>query len=211
MALTRFILVPSGPNTVPWEIQAQPSTTLPYPDSADPYHILWWSHFPPYVVADLFSWPNPTAGTINLDLEIAGSILNHDGLDIVFDVWERTVLSRTDNMDTVWWQQKGSATSTSDPANLLRTQALHQRFHRYVSRYDFVRGIDNEISDLTPRYSQLTDAEFLHYFNTHSPQTLPWRMWTMSINIVSSVVSALRWRKLLKDYMLQEPPLLIPI
>ena len=55
------------------------------------------------MVADLFSWPNPTAGTINLDLETAGSILNHDGLDIVFDVWERTVLSRTDNMATMWW------------------------------------------------------------------------------------------------------------
>ena len=59
---------------------------------------------------------------------MAGSVLHHNGVASCFDVRELTVLSMTENMATMWWQRKGSATLTSAPAHLLRTQALHQRF-----------------------------------------------------------------------------------
>ena len=104
------------------------------------------------------------------------SVLYHIYVAICFGVQECKVLSRTENMATMWWQRKCSATSTSSPAHFLRSQALHQQFHSYIPLYDSVRGIDIEISDLPSRSALLSDAKLLHYFNTHLSQPLSWQM-----------------------------------
>ena len=158
----------------------------------------------------MVSWSNPMGGTTNSDLEMAGSVLHHDGFANCFGMQECIVLSRTYNMATMWWQSKGSATSTSALPHLLQTQSLHQQFHRYVPRHDFVRGVGNGISDLPSRSAHLTDAELLHHFNAHSPQPLPWRMWTPYSKSVSCEISALRRRPLLGVFLVQEPPPPIP-
>ena len=136
------------------------------------------------MVTELVSWSNTTGGTKNSYLELNGSVLHHDGVAILFDVRERKVLYRTDKMSTMWWQHKGYATSTSAPTHFLRTQDLQQRFHHYVPWHEFVRGKENDISDLPSNSTHPTDARILQYFSTHSPQTLLWKMWTPSINIV---------------------------
>ena len=47
--------------------------------------------------------------------------------------------------------RKGSTTTNSVPAYLLRAQALHQRFHCYVYHIDFIKGEHNDISDIPSR------------------------------------------------------------
>ena len=93
---------------------------------------------------------------------------------------ERTTLARRDNTVGLWRKQKGSATCTSAPAHLLRLQAMHQRFHRYVPCVDFVSGFDNLISDRPSRSADLTDNQLLTYLETNFPQPLPWRLWNPS-------------------------------
>ena len=80
-----------------------------------------------------------------------------------FVVKEQTTLARTDNTAGLWWQLKGSSTSTSAPAHLLQLQAMHQRFHCYATRVDFVSGVDNRISDRPSRSEDLTDNQLLAY------------------------------------------------
>ena len=95
----------------------------------------------------LVSWKNPQ-GTVNKsELELAGGIIHSDCVAQCFVVTDRTVFSRTDNTSGLWWQRKGSATCTYAPAHLLRLQAMHQRFHRYVPRIDLSSGVDNVIFD----------------------------------------------------------------
>ena len=77
-------------------------------------------------------------------------------------VTERTTLAHTNNTAGLWWQRKGSATCTSSPAHLLQLQAMHQRSYRYVSRVDFVSGVDNLIYDRPSRSSDLTDNQLLN-------------------------------------------------
>ena len=103
------------------------------------------------------NWTNPQ-GTVNdSELELAGGVVHSDCVAQCFVVMERTILARTDNTAGLWWQRKGSATCTSAPAHLLRLQAIHQRFHHYVPRVDFISRVDNLISDWTSRVADLTD------------------------------------------------------
>ena len=124
----------------------------------------------------------------------------------MFVVTERTTLSRTDNTAGLWWQRKGSATCTSAPAHLLRLQAMHQRFHRYVPRIDFFSGVDNLISDRPSRSSDLTNNQLLAYLETNFPQPLPWRLWTPPPKLASGIASALRQKTSERGCLLAEPP-----
>jgi hypothetical protein len=46
---------------------------------------------------------------------------------------------------------KGSTTTDSAPAYLLRIFGIHQRFHRYVPRFDYLPGKSNPIADALSR------------------------------------------------------------
>ena len=59
---------------------------------------------------------NPFGSLTNSDLELAGGLLHLEALANNFDVRELTILSKTDNLATLYWQQKGyhhSSTGTS--------------------------------------------------------------------------------------------------
>ena len=61
------------------------------------------------------------------DLELAGGLLHLDALSHCFDIRERTVLSKGDNLSTRFWERKGSTTSDKPPAYLLRLFGMHLR------------------------------------------------------------------------------------
>ena len=140
--------------------------------------IVYRMPFPPEIRKQLVSFDNPGGKINNSELELVGSLLHHDAVVQNFDVRERTLASHADNTPTIYWQRKGAVTSVSAPARLLRLQALHQRRHRYVPRHDFIAGEDNKLADDASRLTHLTDAQFLHHFNTTYPQHLPWQLWT---------------------------------
>ena len=118
---------------------------------------------------------------------------------------ERTVFSQTENTAGFWWQRKGSATCTSAPAHLLRLQAMHQRFHRYIPRIDFVRGVENLISDRPSCSLDLTDNQLLAFLDTNFPQPLPCRLWKPPPKIVCGIASALQQKTYERGCLLAEP------
>ena len=104
----------------------------------------------------LFISANPNGTISNQDLELAGWLLYLKALSKSFNIWERTVLSKTDNLNTLFCQRKGSATTTNAYARLLRLFFIHQCFHRYVPQHDYLVGPSNPIADALSREFALT-------------------------------------------------------
>ena len=81
---------------------------------------------------------NPTGTITNSDLELTGGLLHLDCLAQTFDTREQTIVSKGDNLNTMFWEQIGSTTIDSAPAYLLQMFGIHQRFHRYVPCFDYL-------------------------------------------------------------------------
>jgi hypothetical protein len=167
--------------------------------------ILWRAPFPKDVVQDLVSHSNPSGQITNSDLELAATIIQHDVAAHQFDIRERTIASGSDNTPAVAWQRKGSTTTTSAPAYLLRLQALHQRFHRYSHYVFYIPGPINVMADDCSRLFNLSDAELLTLFNTLYPQKISWRLVQPRKEMLASVISALRRQRVDPASFLHEP------
>ena len=107
-----------------------------------------------------------------------------------FDLRERTINTGSDNTPTIYWQRKGSTTTTKNPAELLRIQALHQRHHCYCSLFSHIPGPINAMADDTSRLWNLSDSQLLAYFNATYPQQLPWRLCRLHPETKSALISA---------------------
>ena len=107
------------------------------------------------------------------------------------DIRERTVLSKTDNLAALFWQRKGSTTTTKAPSHLLRLFGMHQRFHRYVPRHDYQPGATNPMADDASRLFHLADPAFLSFFNSNHKQKQHWKHVQPLPQLISAVTSAL--------------------
>jgi hypothetical protein len=99
---------------------------------------LWRSPFPAKVTRQLVSTDNPEGRINNSDLELAGSVGQHDILCQLADVADVTVHNCFDNISMVFWQRKGSATTVGPAAYLLHLQALHQRHYHFALLHDYI-------------------------------------------------------------------------
>jgi len=194
-----------------WRLSPNDSTDLQPVYPREPVPIVWRVAFPSTITARLVSSSNPHGTINNSELELVGALLHDDVAAQCFDVRERTLRSATDNVATLHWYRRGSVTTTSPTATLLRHKAMHQRFHRYLSLKDYVPGPLNSLADDASRLHHLSDAELLSHFNRSYPQALPWHLFPLPSAMLSTVTSALRKRKLPLASFLQEPPPLQPI
>ena len=103
-------------------------------------------------------------------MELAGGTLNLEALVQSFDVQERTVLRKTDNLNTLFWSRAGSATTDKVPTHLLCLFGIHQRFHRYIPPHDYLAGPSNPIADALSRDFNL---EWATLMNTLQPYITP--------------------------------------
>ena len=167
--------------------------------------IIWRYRWPQDIIDSLVTESNPSGTISNSDLELAGGLLHLDAIAQYYDVRERTILSKTDNLATLYWQRKGSATTIKPPAYLLRLFGIHQRFHRYVPRHDYISGISNPMADDASRLFHLTDSQFLNYFLQKFPQHTSFRLVQIPSAILSCVTSALRKKMCPLESLLVEP------
>ena len=196
-----------GQTSTPRELPPQPSTARPSPKPTGAHPIVWRMRLPKDIVESLVSWKNPQGTVNNSELELSGGVFHSDCVDQCFMVKEWTTLARINNTVGLWLKRKGSATCTSAPAHLLRLQAMHQRFHRYVLCIDLVSGVDSLISDLSSHSSNLTYNQLLTYLETNFPQMLLWQLWTPPSKLASGIASALRWKTSERGCLLANPPL----
>ena len=167
--------------------------------------LLWRLKWPQDIIDSLVTEDNPTGSISNSDLELAGGLLHLEAICQAFDVRERTLLSKTDNLATLFWERKGSSTTNKVPAYLLRLFGIHQRYHRYVPRHDYQPGLSNPLADDSSRLFHLTNKELLTHFNSTYPQKNTFRLWTPSRRMTSAVISALRKQQCKPESLLVEP------
>ena len=157
--------------------------------------LLWRSPFPQWVRDRLVSFSNPSGDINNSDLELAGSIAHNDILAQTADITEKTTHNCYDNTAAVYWQRKGAATTLGPAAFLLRLQAFHQRFFRYVPLRDYIPGCQNVMADFLSRRWDLSDAALLAHFNAHFPQRRCWRICHLRREMSSALTLALSRRR----------------
>ena len=90
--------------------------------------------------------------------------------------------------------------------HLLRLHGIHQRLHRYVPHHDYIPGPTNPIADAASRLFDLTDTEFLAYFDTHFPQKMPYKLVHLPQQTTSLVISALLRKMFNAASLTIEPP-----
>ena len=151
------------------------------------YRVQW----PPEVTSQLITDNNPNGTVTNSDLELAGGLLHLHATAQSYDVRERTLNNKTDNLATMFWQRKGSASTDKAPAHLLRLHGIHQRLHRYVARHDYMPGPSNPMADDASRLFNLSDSNFLSHFNSTYAQNQPYKLVTLPPQVISCVISAL--------------------
>ena len=153
--------------------------------------LAWQFQWPQHIVRCLVTDDNPRGTITNSDLELAGGLLHLDALTQCFDIRERTVLSKGDNLSTTFWERKGSTTSDKPPAYLLRLFGIHQRIHRYIPRFDYISGSSNHIADALSRQFDKPLSHLISSLSSYLPQNIGCQHWTPSKPIVSAVISAL--------------------
>jgi hypothetical protein len=109
--------------------------------------LVWRYRWPDFISSWLVTADNQHGSIMNSDLELAGGLLHLDALSQCFDIWERTVLSKEDNLSTTFWERRGITSTNSPPAYLLCLFGMHQSFHQYVPRFDYISGPSNPITD----------------------------------------------------------------
>ena len=181
------------------------------PTAAPHAPLLWRYQWPADIIANLVSSSNPHGTITNSDLELAGGLLHLEAIAHYYDVRERTVLSKTDNLATLFWQRKGNATTAAAPSFLLRLFGIHQRYHRYVPRHDYISGKSNPMADDSSRLFHLTDIQFLSHFNSQFPQNKSFHHVHLPSATISAVISALRMKTSPLESLLVAPPAPIPI
>ena len=71
--------------------------------------------------------------------------------------------------------------------------------------HDYISGTSNPLADDASRLFHLTDAQLLTYFSTTYPQKEPFRLATVSPQLLSGVISALRNKPSKVESLLVEP------
>jgi hypothetical protein len=137
--------------------------------------LLWRSPFPRAIQERLVSFENPAGDINNSELELAASVAQHDILAQKIDIRESTIHNSSDNVATVWWQRKGSTSSSGPTARLLRLQSLHQCHSCYVPLFDCIAGKSNAMPDACSRLWHLSDVQLLAYFELTFPRNQPWQ------------------------------------
>ena len=182
-----------------------PVDHIPHRQGYHHWPVIWRYQWPKHITDNLVTEHNPHGTITNSDLELAGGLLHLQAIAQSFDVRERTVLSKTDNLAALYWQRKGSATTTKCPHYLLRLFGLHQRFHRYVPRHDYLSGPSNPIADALSRLFHLNNSQLLQHLTTRHPQTKPFQLVPIDPAVISSVISALQTKPSKLESLLVEP------
>lgn len=127
--------------------------------------IMWRHPFPETVRNALITADRPDGSFSISDLELAALVAHKDVLVHHDAVAKKTIWTATDNRAALSWSDKGSSTSHSARAYLLRLNSLHQRRYRYVSMHNDIAGKTNVMADDASRLWGMSDSELLSHFH----------------------------------------------
>ena len=167
--------------------------------------VVWRYQWPECITSRLVCDSNPNGTITNSDLELGGGLFQLEALVQSFDVRERTALSKGDNLNATFWERKGSTTTNSPPAYLLRLFGMHQRYHRYVPRFDYISGASNPVADALSRCFHLSWPELISQLSPHLCQKRGYQVWTPPPAFASAIISALLRKQSPRESVLVAP------
>ena len=150
--------------------------------------IVWRLRWPRRIADLLITNANPNGTITNSDLELVGGLLHLEALAQTFDVRERTVLSKTDNLNALFWERKRSETMEKAPAHLLHLFGIHQHCHRCVPRHNCLSGPSNLVADALSRNFERGWAELMASLEGHFPPESGHQVWKPSPKFVEAVL-----------------------
>ena len=159
------------------------------------YHhrpVIWTYQWPKALQDQLITELNLNGTITNSDLELVGGLLHLQAICQEFDGQESTILSKTDNLATLFWQHKGSATTKICPHFLLRLFGIHQQHHRYVPRYDYLSCTSNPIANILSHLFSLTNTQLVQFISSYHKQSKPFQLVTIEPKVISAVICALQ-------------------
>jgi hypothetical protein len=166
---------------------------------------LWRSLFPLKVARKIIATVNPVRKINNSDLELVGSVAQHNILSQLVDLQDITIHNCCKNTSTVYWQRKGLATTTGPAAYLLRLQTIHQCHYGYAPLHDYIPGEFHLMVDVASRSGNLTDLELIAFFESKFPQTLPWKLCQLHNPMSSALTCALLMRRSKPESLFSAP------
>ena len=152
---------------------------------------MWRQQWPKHTQDSLGTTNNPIDTITNYKLELSGGLLHLQAIYQDYDARERTLLSKTVNLTTLFRQHKGSATTNKCPHYLLILFGIHQRYHRYVPHHDYFSGPSNAIADDSSRLFHLSNKQFLQYMSSNYKHPKHYHLLTINPAVISAVTSAL--------------------
>jgi hypothetical protein len=162
-----------------------------FPSDAGLRPMVWRQAFPPLIRSKLVSTDNPAGQLTNSDLELAGTTAHLDIATTYLPTFHQTLSVLSDNTPAVAWQLKGSTTTNTATAYLLRIQALHQRHFQYHPTFDHIAGTANAMADIASHHFDLSDTELLSLLNSRFPQTTSWSLFPLRSVLNFALESAL--------------------
>jgi hypothetical protein len=166
------------------------SSPLPSPP------VVWRAPFPHRIQQELVSYTNPSGTVTNSDLELAALITGAAVGATTPASLRHALHCAIDNTPALAWSTRGSTSSNTAPAYLLRLHAYLARQGDYTLRPLFTPGSTNTLADFCSRSFHLDDAEFLHAVNDRFPTQPCWTLAHPTNDLLSNVISALS-RKML--------------
>jgi hypothetical protein len=162
------------------------------PASTDsPTRIVWRAAFPKTIQNALVSTTNPTGTITNSDLELV-ALITGVAVGASTPSTSRHVLHcASDNTPALAWSTRGSTSSNTAPAYLLRQHAQLARQRDYTLRSVFTPGTTNILADFCSRSCHLLDAAFLHAVNHRFPSRPCWTLAHPTRETLSHMTSAL--------------------
>ena len=148
--------------------------------------VFWRLKWPQEIIGKLVTDKNSFGTISNLDLKLAGGFLHLKAISQTFDVREWTLLSNTNNLNRLFGQHKGSATTDKVPACLLRLCRIHQRFHQYVARYDYLSGPSNPVAEALLQDFNKTWKSIILSLSYHLPQKFGYELSVLGLKRLSA-------------------------
>jgi hypothetical protein len=153
----------------------------------------WRYAWPEHVKQRLVSTVNPSGDLSINDLELA-AIVTASGTQIAHTpsmINHSHTCIATDNTAAHAWVNRGSPTSNTAPAFLLRQLAWDCRRQDVSIQAVYTPGSSNTVADLLSRSFALSDSELLTVLSQAAPSQRPWRLVTPLAATISTVSLAL--------------------
>ena len=133
---------------------------------------MWRIEWPGEIRSLLVTDKNPGGTITNSNVELAGGLIHLEAIVFTFNVRKRTHLSKGEDLSTTFWEPKGSTTTNSASAHLLRLFGVHQQFRRYVPCSDYLAGALNHVNNALSRDFHLSLPALVSQLSTFLPQNI---------------------------------------